>query len=140
MKRNPSPKQRFIKDYAKLIYGPTAKSNALTRRDRNLIAQLFKDYAQHHHLLVQYPRWLSDNWLAVQSHIDNPSFYSDSSKPGRYLFSHHFVSWFLNSYVATNRALPRLGTRRPPARPPRPALNPQVNLAEYLTRVGLKLG
>lgn len=94
MKRNPSPKQRFIKDYAKLIYGPTAKSNALTRRDRAIVKRLFEDYSSHEDLLSQYPAWLSDNWPAVRTWVDNKNFYSDGSRPGTYLFAGHFIQSF----------------------------------------------
>jgi hypothetical protein len=104
MKRQPSPKQRFIKDYARLIYGPDAKSNALTHKDRIIIKHLFKYYSGPPELLAQYPAWVQDNWLVIRTHLDNPGFRSDISTPGTYLFDAYFISWFM-SYIAKNKKL-----------------------------------
>jgi hypothetical protein len=104
MRRNPSPKQRFIKDYARLIYGPDAKSNALTHKDRIIIKSLFNNFRGPPELLAQYPAWLQDNWLVIRTHLDNKDFHSDISTPGTYLFAPHFVNWFL-SYIAKGKKL-----------------------------------
>ncbi len=99
MRRNPSPKQRFIKDYARLIYGPDAKSNALTHKDRIITKSLFNGFRGPPELLAGYPRWLEDNWPAIRSHLANPGFKSDISTPGTYLFAPHFLNCFL-FYIA----------------------------------------
>ncbi len=104
MKRNPSPKQRFIKDYARLIYGPDAKSNALTHKDRIIIKHVFKYYSGPPELLAQYPAWVQDNWPVIRTHLDNPGFKSDISAPGTYLFDAYFITWFL-SYIADRKKL-----------------------------------
>jgi hypothetical protein len=102
MRRNPSPKQRFIKDYARLIYGPDAKSNALTHKDRIIIKSLFNNFRGPPELLAQYPAWLQDNWAAIRTHLANPGFKSDISTPGTYLFAPYFVSCFL-FYIAEGK-------------------------------------
>jgi hypothetical protein len=107
MKRSPSPKQRFIKDYARLIYGPEAKSNALTHKDRTIIKNLFTVYPASHELLAGYPAWLKDNWPAIRSHLDNPEFEGDISTPGTYLFSSSFMSQFMAHLRRGSRLKPR---------------------------------
>jgi hypothetical protein len=102
MRRNPSPKQRFIKDYARLIYGPDAKSNSLTPKDRTIVKCLFTSLPDHTDLLVQYPAWLEDNWAAIRTHLANPGFKSDISTPGTYLFAPYFVNCFL-FYIAEGK-------------------------------------
>jgi hypothetical protein len=107
MRRNPSPKQRFIKDYARLIYGPDAKSNALTHKDRTIVKCLFTSLPDHTDLLVQYPAWLEDNWTAIRSDLDNKDFHSDISTPGTYLFASHFLYLYLNICADRRRPKPR---------------------------------
>jgi hypothetical protein len=107
MKRNPSPKQRFIKDYARLIYGPDAKSNALTHKDRIIIKRLFTVYRDCHELLAGYPAWLKDNFPAIRTHLDNPGFEGDISTPGTYLFSTSFMSQFMAHLQRGSRLKPR---------------------------------
>ncbi len=102
MKRSPSPKQRFIKDYARLIYGPDAKSNALTHKDRTIIKHVFKYYSGPPELLAQYPAWVQDNWSVIRTHLDNPGFKSDISAPGTYLFAPYFINCFL-FYIAEGK-------------------------------------
>ncbi len=102
MKRSPSPKQRFIKDYARLIYGPDAKSNSLTPKDRAIVKCLFTSLPDHTDLLVQYPAWLEDNWPAIRTHLANPGFKSDISAPGTYLFAPYFINCFL-FYIAEGK-------------------------------------
>jgi hypothetical protein len=103
MKRNPSPKQRFIKEYARLIYGDDAKSNALTPKDRAIVKRLFKECPLD--ALLAYPAWITQNWPAIQSDLANDRFNGDSSRPGTYLFSGGFLRVYL-SYIMMGKPFP----------------------------------
>jgi hypothetical protein len=106
MPRNPSPKQRFIKEYARLIYGPAAKSNALTKKDRAAIKHLFFACRKYEDALVKYPGWITDNWIPITRRLNRGNFRADKSKPGLYLISSDFVSRYL-PYVIKNENLSR---------------------------------
>ncbi len=105
MTRNPSPKQRFIKDYARLVYGPAAKSNALTRKDRAVIKRLFCYYGSPENALENFPNWIAENWTAIQRDLQRGSLRADLSRPGIYLMAGHIVSDYL-PYVRDGRRFP----------------------------------
>lgn len=135
MKRNPSPKQGFIKDYAKLIYGPDAKSNALDNKDRAIIKRLFDVWAEYTDALVKYPNWLATNWETIMDRKHSRKFKADYSKPGTYLFSNSFLSAHLN-YARRGE---NLKTQNP--KPLEPNLNPEwmALLDAHLEKEGITL-
>jgi hypothetical protein len=105
MTRTPSPKQRFIKDYARLVYGPAAKSNALTKKDRAVIKQLFCYYGASGYVLENYPNWIAENWTAIQRDLQRGSLRADISRPGIYLLAGHTVADYL-PYAYRGRRFP----------------------------------
>lgn len=135
MKRNPSPKQRFIKDYARLLYGPDAKSNSLNARDRAIIKRLFDVWAEYTDALMKYPNWLATNWETIMDIKHSLKFKADYSKPGTYLFSDHFVQ----TYLGNARRGENLKNHS--FKLPAPNLNPEwmALLEAHLEREGITL-
>lgn len=93
MPRNPSPYQRFKRNFARVIYG--RKSNCLTADELRHMKALFRHFPEcQHDALALYPDWLEANWAEIERLEERRL--RDPETPPYFLFSKLRIARYLS--------------------------------------------